>query len=127
MAPKRSPKLVALTVFPLPAQEVGATVAGLVSDPNGLGVPEARVQATNEATGVTTSTVTSSTGDYVVPSLAPGTYRLTIEKPGFKTSVLSNITLEVFQRARLDIRMEVGEVSARIEVQATAPLGACRK
>jgi hypothetical protein len=115
----------ALTLIAVPsvqAQEVGASLNGTVKDPNGLGVAGAAVQATNQATGIRTNTTSSETGDYVLPSLTPGTYRLTVEKPGFKTAVLNDITLVVFQRARLDVNVEVGEVATRIEVQAAAPL-----
>src|SRR5690349_11825995 len=100
----------ALSLIAVPsiqAQEVGASLNGTVKDPNGLGVAGAAVQATNQATGIRTNTTSSETGDYVLPSLTPGTYRLTVEKPGFKTAVLNDITLVVFQRARLDVNVEV--------------------
>ena len=104
------------------AQEVSAGLSGTVMDANGLGIPGASVQATNQATGASVKTTSGDTGDYVLPSLAPGTYTLTAEKTGFQTSVLGNITLVVFQRARMDIHLEVGEVTAKIEVQGIAPL-----
>ncbi|MFN7995648.1 MAG: carboxypeptidase-like regulatory domain-containing protein [Bryobacteraceae bacterium] len=104
------------------AQEVSASINGTVTDPNGLGVPAAIIRAQNEATGTSVTTTTSNTGDYVLPSLAAGTYNVTAERPGFRTAVLSNVTLVVFQKARIDIHLEVGEVTAKIEVQASAPL-----
>jgi protocatechuate 3,4-dioxygenase beta subunit len=106
----------------LRAQEVGATLSGTVIDANGGGIPSTNIEVTNQATGIAVKTVSGDNGDYVVPSLAPGTYRLTAEKPGFRTAVLNDITLVVFQRARMDVHMDVGEVSSRIEVEARAPL-----
>ena len=104
------------------AQEVGASLTGSVVDPNGLGIGEASITATNQATGIKVSTTTNVTGDYVLPSLTPGTYSLTAEKPGFKTTVLNDITLVVFQRARMNVPLEIGEVATHVEVKATAPL-----
>ena len=104
------------------AQEVGATLSGVVADPTGASVPEATVRATNQATGVTVQTTTNANGDYVLPSLPPGTYTLNVEKTGFKTSVISNITLLVYQKARMDARLEVGELSSTVSVEGTTPL-----
>ncbi|MEO8660151.1 MAG: carboxypeptidase-like regulatory domain-containing protein, partial [Bryobacteraceae bacterium] len=106
----------------LRAQEVSASINGTVYDPNGLGIPDAAVRAINGSTGLRLTTVSGNNGDFVLPSLPPGTYTLTTEKAGFKTSVQSGVTLVVFQRARMDIHLEVGELSSKIEVQATAPL-----
>lgn len=80
-------------------QEVGASLTGRVVDPNGFSISDAAITATNQATGIKVTTTSNATGDYVLPSLTPGTYTLTVEKSGFKTSVLSDITLLVFQRA----------------------------
>src|SRR5262245_29726007 len=102
------------------AQEVGATLSGVVADPTGASVPEATVRATNQATGVSAQTTTNSNGDYVLPSLPPGTYTLNFEKTGFKTSVISNITLVVYQKARVDAHLEVGELSSTVSVEGAA-------
>src|SRR5437870_3847550 len=96
--------IVALTIpQALRAQEVGATLSGSVIDPNGLGIPAAGIAVMNQATGITVKIVSGDNGEYIVPSLTPGTYRLTVEKAGFRTAVLTDVTLVVFQRARLDI------------------------
>src|SRR5437899_1550071 len=105
--------LLVIAAAPEPAlgQEVGATLSGQVIDPNGLGIPAASIQVTNQATGITVKVTSGDNGDYIVPSLAPGTYRLTVEKAGFRTAVLNEVTLVVFQRARMDVHMDVGEVT----------------
>ncbi len=114
--------LVTWLCVPSLAQEVGASLAGTVIDANALGIAGTVVQARNQATGVVARTVSNPTGDYILPSLTPGTYTVTAEKTGFKTSVLTDITLVVNQKAQMDLRLEVGEVTTRIEVQASAPL-----
>ena len=61
------------------------SVAGIVSDPTGAAVPGATVQVQSAATGEKTSVVTNDRGEYVVPALAAGSYKLTVSKAGFKT------------------------------------------
>ncbi len=104
------------------AQEVGATLSGTVTDPTGAAVPEATVRVTNQATGVSVQTTSNASGDYVLPALGPGTYTLNVEKTGFKTSVINNITLLVYQKARMDVRVEVGEISTTLSVEGATPL-----
>src|SRR4051794_7956896 len=102
------------------AQEVGATLSGSVTDPSASGIPSASIEVTNQATGISVKTTSSDNGDYTVPALAPGTYRLTAAKEGFKTAVLNDITLVVFQRARMDVHLDVGDVSSKVEVEGVA-------
>ena len=102
------------------AQEVGATLSGSVTDPSASGIPSASIEVTNQATGISVKTTSSENGDYTVPALSPGTYRLTAAKEGFKTAVLNDITLVVFQRARMDVHLDVGDVSSKVEVEGVA-------
>lgn len=95
---------------------------GTVTDAAGASVPDATVTATNPNTNKSVSGTTQSNGGFVLSALAPGTYTLTVEKTGFKKSVQTGITLVVFQKARLDVQLEVGEVNTTVEVTGTAPL-----
>ena len=104
------------------AQVTGATLAAIVSDPTGAGVPDASVTATNVSTGIASKTVTDSSGAYVFPSLSPGTYNITVEKTGFRTKTLSGVTLLVAQRADLGIPLELGDVTTSVEVNVQAPM-----
>src|ERR1019366_4800358 len=75
-------------------------------------VPEARVSATNDATGAVTSTESSAAGDYVVKFLVPGTYRVSIEKQGFPRKVKSGgIT-------RVDSNLTLGQMQQAVQVAA---------
>src|SRR5579863_1590216 len=111
-----------LAAAPLGAQVVNATVLGSVTDPTGAAVPEATVTATNQETGVSTKATTDPAGNYTIPSLSPGVYNVTFEKSGFNTKVLSNIKLEVDTRVPLDVQLEVGNVTQRVEVTAAVPI-----
>src|SRR6184192_2540985 len=81
-------------------QIVNASLTGTVTDPTGAAAPEATVTATETATGQATKTASDVTGNYNLPSLAPGTYTITVEKTGFKSTVLTGITLQVNQKAQ---------------------------
>jgi hypothetical protein len=78
------------------------------------------VSATNKGTNAARSVITNDAGAYSFPSLAPGTYSLRAEKPGFKTVVRNEIELQVQQAARIDIELQVGQVNESIEVQGEA-------
>jgi hypothetical protein len=93
-----------------------------VGDKSGGSIVDAKVTVTNEATGVSVSTTTSSSGTYVFPNLLVGAYTITVEKTGFKKSVQKGVTVESNQTAEAKISLELGEVSAVVEVEAGAEL-----
>jgi len=104
------------------AQTVNATLSGSVTDPSGAIIPDAQITATNVATGVTWKTVSDSSGNYIFQSLPPGTYSFRFEKSGFKATILSNITLQVDQKASMNAQLQVGSVAQTVEVRSAAPL-----
>src|SRR6267378_3894927 len=93
-----------------------------VGDSTGASIVDARVTVTNEATNVSVSTNASSAGTYVFPNLLVGMYTVTVEKPGFKKSIQKGVTVESNKVAEAKVALELGEVSAVIEVEAGADL-----
>jgi hypothetical protein len=93
-----------------------------VGDTSGASIVDARVTVTNEATGVSVSTSASSAGTYVFPNLLVGTYTITVEKTGFKKSIQKGVTVESNATAEAKLALELGEVSAVVEVEAGAEL-----
>ena len=77
------------------AQDPRGTIGGRVIDPSEAVVVGAKVQITNVQTEVSTAVRTNDAGTFRVPFLIPGTYRVTAEIAGFKTSTLENIELRV--------------------------------
>src|SRR5690349_16843018 len=75
------------------AQTQFGTVVGIVTDPTKARVPGATVKATNEATGLGFSTISSDSGDYLISGLLPGTYTVEVTLPGFKDFVLKGLTV----------------------------------
>src|SRR5690349_9821385 len=114
--------LLAICSFSAFAQEVTARLAGTIKDAAGAVVPIATVTATNANTGIVTKGASDDAGDYSFPSLAPGVYTLTVEKPGFSAAVISGITLNVAQRANVDVTLQVGQVTQTLNVTEAAPL-----
>src|SRR5579883_1599811 len=98
-----------------------ARLGGTVKDPSGATVAGASVTLTNEATNVSVNTKTDNDGNYLYPLVAAASYRLTVEKNGFKKSVQNGIKLEVNQNGRIDVVLEVGQTSETIEVSAAVP------
>jgi hypothetical protein len=96
------------------------TILGTVSDNTGAVVANAAVTVTNIATGVSKQTRTGSSGDFTVPYLIPGTYRVSVEAPGFQKSVVQNINLVVAQEARADVMLKPGSLSESVTVEASA-------
>lgn len=108
--------------FPCRAQQVTATLSGTVQDATGAVVPQAAVTATNVNTGVAAKTTSDSTGNYIFPLLAAGSYTLSAERSGFSTTVISGLTLTVDQKATVNIELRVGSVTQAVEVKGSAPL-----
>jgi hypothetical protein len=104
------------------AQVATAELSGTVLDSSGAVVTNANVIATNTSTNVARKTVTDSSGNYLITLLPPGTYDVSVEATGFRKLVQTGITLEINQQARLDLTLQVGQVTEVTEVSAQAPL-----
>lgn len=99
-----------------------ATVNGTVTDPTGAAVPNAKVVATNQGTGVESTTQTDAAGAYLIPSLPIGIYRLEISAANFQTKVVSNLKLDVATSVTQNVELKVGEASEKIEIVADAAI-----
>ncbi len=113
--------LLVLAAASLEAQTAGVFV-GRITDASGAGVPSAKVEITNKATGIKLSATASTQGEYVLPRVTPGTYDMTVTAAGFKTAVRSDIPLDVNQTAREDVALTIGDVSSSVQVEASIPV-----
>ena len=104
----------------LGAQSVGAGLHGTVTDASGAVLANAAVQITNVATGTARSLVTDESGHWRDPVLLPGEYEIRASAPGFQTTVRKGIQLDVGQDIALDLRLEIGQSTQEINVEATA-------
>jgi hypothetical protein len=91
-------------------------VTGTVTDASGAVVADARVTVTNTATNIVHTAVTTSQGTYFITDLIPGTYKVKVEKDGFKTAVLEGVGVFVSQTATADTVLETGSTTTTVEV-----------
>ncbi len=103
------------------ADAVGSA-AGVVRDASGALVAGARITLTRLSTNAVINRTSDASGSFQFLELAPDTYTLTVEAPGFKRATLSQIVVQVDQAAKLDVMLQTGDVSEVVNVEAGAPL-----
>jgi hypothetical protein len=104
------------------AQIGTGSISGVVLDSSGAVIPEVKVTVTNADTNIRRNTMSTSSGDFSFPGLLPGHYSLSAKKEGFQVTNVPAFELQVDQKARLDLTLQVGQVSQSVNVEATAPL-----
>ena len=104
------------------AQRLDGSLRVTVMDKSQASIEDAKVTITNDSTRVATVTDASSAGTYVFPNTLVGTYTVTVEKEGFKKSVERNVSVNSNSTAELKVELELGSVSAVVEVEAGADL-----
>jgi hypothetical protein len=97
-----------------------ADVLGTVTDSSGGVLPGATVTLTNTGTNISQTAQTSGGGEYIFNLVQVGTYTVKVEEKGFKIYTQANLTLASGDRARVDAKLEVGDVTQTVEVQASA-------
>ena len=93
-----------------------------MTDPNGAVVAGAKVEAKEIATGRVYKTTTTDGGLYVLPTLPVGSYSITVEQPGFKKHVQTDIEVRVALRETINTQLELGDVQQSVQVKAEVPL-----
>jgi len=104
------------------AQEFRGTVSGAITDPTGSAVPGAKVTVTETQTGARIPAVSDNSGQYTAPYLLPGEYDIAVQSPGFKESLRKGVHIGAGEHPVIDFKLDVGDVSASVEVTADAPL-----
>ncbi len=110
-----------LLAIPAPwawGQNATGSIVGSVTDPQGAVIPGAQVIVTNIATGVSTPTVTNDEGYFEVLALPIGTYKVSVEHPGFSTVVTQEKQLLISESIRFDIKLPVGAAEQTVTVNA---------
>ena len=101
--------------------QFSASIRGVVQDPSGAGVANAKVDLQNAATHVITTTTADGSGNYHFGSLAPGSYSVTAQAPGFAKSQV-DVTLLTEQNLEVPVTLKVGSISEAVNVSAEAPV-----
>jgi hypothetical protein len=104
------------------AQAGKAELTGEIRDQNSAIVAQARVVATEVATGQTYFAIVTSSGDYTITNLKPGTYNLAVEADGFKRFVREGVRLATGERVRMDVELQPGALTESVTVNQDASL-----
>jgi hypothetical protein len=113
--------LLALPAF-VAAQSGFGDISGAVSDPSGSVVPGVTITLTNRATNAVRTALTNDVGLYSLPALPPGIYDLKAELPGFRMIERKDIQVQVGVSSRIDLILQIGEVTNVLEVSGGAPV-----
>jgi len=106
---------------PLNAQSTNASLTGRITDSSKGVVPNALVAAINTGTRLHYETITNATGSYYVTDLPPGTYRIEVEKVGFKAVIKSDLVLHVQDALEINFEMVLGSASESVTVRGGVP------
>jgi hypothetical protein len=104
------------------SQATTGSISGHVTDPAGSVVQGAQVSIRDVDTGIITTTITNSSGEFIQTALPPDHYTVSVQSAGFDTATVAAFELNIDQRARFDVPLKVGTVSSSVEVTSAAPL-----
>jgi hypothetical protein len=99
-----------------------STMEGTVTDKQGLAVGGAQVHAEGVSIGADRSVTTDSNGEYSLPALPAGTYRLTVTRDGFRTAIFENLEVTLNRTLRYDVHLDVGSGHEQVQVSGELPL-----
>src|SRR5947199_1137161 len=114
--------MAALAAAPSVAQQSTAEIRGRVLDPQQAAVPGVTVRVTNQETGTFRETLSNADGAYFIAALAPGSYALIAEAPGFKKYSRKDVRLDLGHTTTVDLQLEIGNVAEEFTVTAETPL-----
>ncbi len=97
-------------------------ILGTVTDATGAVIPNATVTVVNTGTHETRNVTSNASGEYLVSTLPVGHYSVTVKAPGFKATTTNNLSLEAGDRARTDVKLELGGETETVNVEAETPL-----
>ena len=103
-------------------QSTYGSITGLVTDPSGAAVTDARVTLTNLGTAEKRTQPTGTDGLYSFVNLIPGNYRVEAEKPGFKRVTQEPVVVQVQQTSKIDMALPIGQATETVEVTSETPL-----
>jgi outer membrane receptor protein involved in Fe transport len=112
------PMLLAFLAMPASAQLDTGSISGVVTDPAGAVVPHASIRAKEIATGAIYSTVSSGTGSYLLPTLHPGVYEITVTAQGFRTAVYTGVDVAIGTQITQNAALSVGSAVQTVTVNA---------
>ena len=111
--------LVLTLVSAVQAQKTSGQITGTVLDQSGAALPDTTVTVTQVGTGLSREVKTNQDGNYSVPDLPVGVYRISAAHSGFKEGIVDSVTVNVSTTTRQDLTMEVGSIGEKVEIVAS--------
>lgn len=104
------------------AQQQTASLTGQVTDSTGAAIPGAQVTVGNPEKGTKVTVTTDERGNYLIPELEPADhYQITVTKAGFKSTIQRDVVLQIAQSAKIDLKVDVGDVNESVTVTGEPP------
>ena len=104
------------------AQTFRGSIQGTITDSSGAVVPGAQVKVISKAIGFSRTLEANDRGEYVASELPLGTYSVTVEMNGFRTTTLTQVPVSVGSPTRADVKLSAGAISEVVEVNASVPM-----
>jgi hypothetical protein len=104
------------------AQSTSGTILGTLTDGTGAVVGHTTIQLINQSTTAKTTAVTNDSGYYQFADVVPGTYKIVVQKDGFKQLSRPGVVLQTEARIQIDLALTVGASTETVEVSASTPL-----
>src|SRR5579872_4802645 len=104
------------------AQTTAGRILGTLTDQSGAAVPGATVIVTDTQRGTSRTVTTDDSGNYIVPDLQPGTYKIHVEAKGFKAVERLNVQIEVATDVRADFALQPGQITETVTINEEVPL-----
>ena len=101
-------------------QLLQGSITGNVRDTGNAGVPNAAVTATEQQANFTRETTTNTAGEYSLPTMPPGIYRITVRAPSFQTVTVLGVSVSPEEVTRRDVALAVSQLNQTVQVQAKA-------
>ena len=114
--------LVLYSISAFAQSQTTGRIAGTVKDPNGAVIVGAEVTVKSLATAEERKVTTDEEGNYAVPLLSPGTYRVSVTANGFKKAEIESVRVVITETSTLDVSLEVGTISEQAVISASEPL-----
>ncbi len=106
--------LVVAAAAPAYAQQDVGTILGVVTDPAGNLVSNAKVHVTNDSTGISQDMISNSSGYFETQPIAPGLYTLTVTMPGFATTTVQHIVVDAAAHVSSNVQLQIGSVETSV-------------
>ena len=104
------------------AQTTAGRVLGTLTDQSGAAVPGATVSVTDVQRGTARTVTTDDSGDYAIPDLQPGSYKIHVEARGFKAAERPSVQVEVASDVRADFTLQPGQITEIVTISEEVPL-----